>query len=168
MENNQNIWAAVSFKPNQCKRAEANLKQQGFTFFAPKMRVTRRQQNRFVNKTELLFPGYIFVQINTDSSDVRKVQSTYGVSNIIRSGSRVGVVPQAFIDALKVNFASNNIIHSGTLKPGQQVKITKGPFAGLIGKLSQVDSSARVKCMLNLISGKISTSLLIEDLIAIY
>ena len=168
MENNKNIWSAVSLKPNQFKRAEANIKQQGFTFFAPKIKVTKRQKNRFINKTELLFPGYIFVQISTDSSDIRKLQSTYGVSNIIRSGSQVGAVPEPFIDALKANFALNDIIHSETLKLGQQVKITKGPFAGLIGELTQVESSTRVKCLLDLIWGKISASLLIEDLIVTY
>jgi len=51
-----NIWTAVSVKPNQAAKAEANLKQQGFNCLAPKNKVTQRQQNRFINATKLFFP----------------------------------------------------------------------------------------------------------------
>lgn len=167
-QDNKKIWSAVSIKPNQAARAEANLNKQGFCYLAPKIDITKRKQNRFINKTELLFPGYIFILIDTDSDDVRKVQSTYGISNIVRVGTQIGEVPKPFIDTLQASFALNNRFNRKPLVPGQQVKIIKGPFAGLIGKLSQVDTSARVKCLFNLISGKVSASALKEDLIAVY
>jgi len=167
-QDSKKIWSAVTIKPNQSRKAEANLSQQGFSYLAPKINVTKRQQNRFINKSELLFPGYIFVLINTDSSDVRKVQSTHGISNIIRVGNRIGEIPEPFIQTIKSSFVLNHNFHAETLAPGQQVKIIKGPFAGLIGKLSQVDTSARVKCLFNLISGEVSASALKEDLIAVY
>jgi transcriptional antiterminator RfaH len=162
------IWSAVSLKPNQANKAEANLSQQGFNYLCPKIKVTKRQKNKFINKTELLFPGYLFVEIDIVNGDVRKVQSTHGVSSIIRFGSKIGVVPEAFMSALLINSDFKNSLHTETLMSGQQVKITKGPFAGLIGKLSQVDTSTRVKCLFNLMSGNIIGSVLKEDLIAVY
>jgi len=162
------IWSAVSLKPNQANKAEANLSQQGFNYICPKIKVTKRQKNKFINKTELLFPGYLFVEINIVNGDVRKVQSTYGVSSIIRFGSEIGIVPEAFMSALMTNSGFKNRLHIETLMSGQQVKITKGPFAGLIGKLSQVDTSTRVKCLFNLMSGNVNASVLKEDLIAVY
>jgi hypothetical protein len=36
------IWAAAKVKPNQINRAELNLKNQGITYFAPKIKVTKR------------------------------------------------------------------------------------------------------------------------------
>lgn len=161
-------WVAVCLKPNQSNKAEANLIQQGFNFLCPRIKVTKRQKNKFINKIELFFPGYLFVEIDIDSGDVRKVQSTYGVSNIIKFGSQIGVVPEAFICGLQSSSDFKNSIHTDTLIPGQQVKILKGPFAGLIGKLSQVDSSTRVRCLFNLMSGNINASVLKEDLISVH
>lgn len=161
------IWAAVSLKPNQSNKAESNLRQQGLNYLCPKIKVTKRLRNKFINKTELLFPGYLFVEINLDNGDVRKAQSTYGVSKIIRFGSQIGVVPDAFINDLLASSDFKNSLHKETLMPGQQVKIIKGPFIGLIGKLSKVDSSTRVKCLFNLISRNFSCSILKEDLIVV-
>lgn len=166
LESNK-IWAAVSLKPNQSNKAEANLSQQGFNYLCPKIKVTKRKKDKFINKIELLFPGYLFVQIDLDSGDARKVQSTCGVSNIIKFGSQIGVVPNAFLSDLVASSDFKNSINLETLMPGQQIKITKGPFSGLIGKLSQVDTSTRVKCLFNLMSGTISTSILKEDLIVV-
>ena len=167
MQDNRKIWSAVSLKPNQSVKAEANLSKQGFSCFAPKINVTKRQKNRFINKSELLFPGYIFVFINIGNSDVSKVQSTYGVSNIIRFGSKIGEVPMSFIDSLQKSFTQNSGLNSEILVPGQHVEIIKGPFAGLIGKLSQIDTSARVECLFNLVSGNIKASVLKENLITV-
>ena len=161
------IWSAVSLKPNQANKAEANLSQQGFNYICPKIKVTKRQKNKFINKTELLFPGYLFVEIDIVNGDVYKVLSTYGVSSIIRFGSEIGVVPEEFMSALLASSDLKNNLHAETLMPGRQVKITKGPLAGLIGKLSQVDTSTRVKCLFNLMSGNVIASVLKEDIIAV-
>ena len=160
------IWAAVSIKPNQIKKAEANLTQQGFIYLAPKIKVTRRNKNRFIQKTELLFPGYLFVHIDKNGCDSQKVNSTYGVSNILKVGNKIGIIPDAFINALQEDTFLKNTPHKKGLRPGQHVEIIKGPFTGLIGKLAQVDCGNRVKCLFNLISGNITASVLLEDIIA--
>ena len=68
-QDNMKIWSVVSIKPNQMSKAEANLRNQNFTYLAPKIEISKRQQNRFISKTELLFPGYIFVLIDADGGD---------------------------------------------------------------------------------------------------
>ena len=166
-QNDKIIWVAVSVKPNQVNKAENNLSQQGFECIAPKIKVTRRQKNRFVSKVNLLFPGYIFVKINKDTRDARKVSSTYGVSNIVMNGQRIGAVPDAFINELNIMFDENKIISINTLEPGQKVEVLRGPFAGLVTQLTRVESVTRVKCLFDLISGKISASVLIDNLIVI-
>ena len=165
--NAKKIWAAVSLKPNQTNKAEANLTQQGFPYIAPKIKVTKRQQNRFINKTELLFPGYIFVQIQAESDDARKLNSTYGISTIVRIGSRIGEIPDAFIHTIQNSSSFENSHSKEALLAGQKVELVKGPFAGLIGVLTRIDSTLRVKCLFDLISGKICASVLTEDIIAI-
>jgi len=161
------IWAAVNVKPNQANKAEANLMQQGFDFLAPRIKVTKRQQNRFINRLDLFFPGYIFVHIDTTTDDARKVRSTYGVSNIVRVGDRIGALPDAFIEVMRNSTHEMHNQASVDLTPGQKVEIARGPFAGLVAELIRVDANQRVKCLFDLISGKVSVSLAAEDLILV-
>lgn len=107
------------------------------------------------------------MQIDKESDDARKVGSTYGVANIIRVGKQLGSVPNAFIDELKIMVDDNKSVSMNTLETGQKVEIVRGPFSGLVAELTRVDSDVRVKCLFDLISGKVSASVLIEDLIAI-
>ena len=107
------------------------------------------------------------MQIEAESDDARNVNSTYGVSTIVRIWSRIGVVPDAFINAIQDSSSFESGHRKEALLPGWKVEIVKGPFAGLIGELTRVDSAKRVKCLFDLISGKISASVLTEDLIAV-
>jgi len=161
------IWAAVNVKPNQANKAEANLTQQGFDFFAPRIKVTKRQKNRFINRLDLFYPGYIFVHIDITTDDARKVRSTYGVSNIVRVGGRIGALPDAFIEAMRNCTQEIHNQASVDLIPGQKVEIARGPFAGLVAELISIDANHRVKCLFDLISGKVSVSLAPEDLILV-
>tara|TARA_E500000178_G_C16860045_1_gene679279 strand:+ start:143 stop:361 length:219 start_codon:yes stop_codon:yes gene_type:complete len=65
------IWATVNLKLYQIHKAEANLKRQEIKFLAPKIKVTKHQQNRFINKIGLLFSGYTFVHIDLATDDQR-------------------------------------------------------------------------------------------------
>jgi len=159
------IWAAVNVKPNQAKKAEANLMRQGLDILAPRIKITKRQQNRFIHRFDLFFPGYIFVHIDTTTDDARKVRSTYGVSNIVRVGDRIGALPDTFIEAIRSRTHEMHYQASVDLTPGQKVEIARGPFAGLVADLIQVDANQRVKCLFDLISGKVSVSLDANDLI---
>ena len=141
------IWAAVSLKPNQIYKAEVNLKRQEIDFLAPKIKVTKRQQNRFIHKINLLFPGYIFVHIDLATDDQRKVQSTYGVSQILKVGGQIGTLPKNFIEELKTAKLDAPQIYAGDLKPGDNIEILRGPFAGLIAKLIELDCQNRLKCL---------------------
>jgi len=161
------IWAAVNVKPNQAKKAEANLMRQGFDIFAPRIKITKRQQNRFIHRFDLFYPGYIFVQVNAASDDARRVRSTYGVSSIVRVGDRIGEIPDAFIAEMRSRTHEMHNQASVDLTPGQKVEIARGPFAGLVAELIRLDASQRVKCLFELMSGKVSISLDADDLIAI-
>ena len=53
------------------------------------------------------------------------------------------------------------------LTPGQKVEIARGPFAGLVAELIRIDANHRVKCLFDLISGKVSVLHAAEDLILV-
>lgn len=159
------IWAAASLKPNQIHKAEVNLQRQEIDFLAPKLMVTKRQQNRFINKINLLFPGYIFVHIDLKTDDQRRVQSTYGISRILKVGGQIGKLPENFIEALK----SENLVTPQTytegLKIEDNVEIIRGPFAGRVARIVKLDSQSRLKCMFNLLEGEINMSIDAENVL---
>jgi len=161
------IWAAVSLKPNQTHKAEANLKRQEIDFLAPKIIVTKRQHNRFINKINLLFPGYIFVNIDLSTDDPRKVQSTYGVSQILKVGGQIGTLPKNFIEELKSAKLDVPQTCEVGLKPGDNIEIIRGPFAGLIAKITELDSQNRLKCLFNILQGKINMSMNGKDVVVV-
>ena len=43
-------WFVVQIKPKSYDLAYRNLERQGFEAFAPKMRITTKKENKFINK----------------------------------------------------------------------------------------------------------------------
>lgn len=76
-------------------------------------------------------------------------------------------MPDAFIVGLKIINDDNKNVSTKDFEIGQTVEIVKGSFSGLVAELTRVDSSTRVKCLFDLIAGKVTMSVLIEDLIII-
>jgi hypothetical protein len=61
-----NQWYLIQFKPNSHRVAERNLHRQGFQTFLPMQKITRRKASRFVSDLKPLFPGYMFVSVDSD------------------------------------------------------------------------------------------------------
>ena len=113
---------------------------------------------------DLFFPGFIFANIDSTACDARKMCSTYGVSNIVRVGDRIGVLPDAFIKEI-ANYTYEIKNQTSTeLTPRQKVVIARGSFVGLITVLVNIDAKHRVKSLFDLIFEKISISLAAEYL----
>ncbi len=96
------IWVVAQLKPNMVKKAELNLERQEFEYYSPKRKVTKRVGKIFKQSQKTLFPGYIFVRINPFSRDVVSVDSTYGISRLLRvDKKKIGTLPDSFINNLK-------------------------------------------------------------------
>ena len=78
-----NQWYLIQFKPNSHRLAERNLQRQGFETFLPMQKITRRKASRFVSDLKPLFPGYMFVSVNSDLAPWRSINSTIGVSKLV-------------------------------------------------------------------------------------
>lgn len=95
------------------------------------------------------------MQIEEEADDARKVNSTYGVSNIVRVGNRITSVPNAFVVGVKIIKDDN--INVSTKKPetGQKIEMVRGSFSGLVTKLTQVNSANLLKFFFDLVTGKV-------------
>jgi len=96
-------WIVVTLKPNQSKRAEENLLNQGFTTFFPK--ITYPANEKLVTKD--LFPGYGFIQF-TEYEKLLSINSTKGVSRVMRINDSIAKLADSVIENIKKQLSSLN------------------------------------------------------------
>lgn len=138
------VWYLAQCKPNAERLACLNLKNQKFTVFLPFQKATKRLPNTFQTALTPLFPGYIFVEIDTAKGEWSKINNTRGVARLVRFGYYPSPVPTSVMQSL---FASCNKEHifdpENTLKVGDEVKVIRGPFSGFASKIAAACADKR-------------------------
>ena len=140
-------WLVVQIKHNSHDLAVRNLERQGFGTFLPKMKATIRKEKRFIYKDVYVFPGYMFVGVDRQSSNWTKINSTYGVSKVLVFNKKPSEIPHDFIMALKNRYEANiDRSHKEIFEKGDLIKFNRGPFLDLIAKIEAVsDQNRRIK-----------------------
>ena len=147
-------WFVVQIKPNSYELAIRNLERQGFQTLLPKMKVTIKKENKFINKDAFLFPGYVFVGIDLQSSNWSKINSTYGVLKLLSFNNKPSEISYDFIMALKKRYYDNtNLIINKNLKNGDMIKFNDGPFVDLVAKIESVHPKQRIYVLLEAMGG---------------
>ncbi|MDC1036177.1 transcriptional activator RfaH [Alphaproteobacteria bacterium] len=149
-------WYLVQCKPNAAQIAVRNLENQSFGTFLPLQEITKRKGKIFHRQIRPLFPGYLFVQINPDHGPWRQVNSTRGVSRLLRLGAEPGVVPNKIVEALIARCDKQSILRqtietpSSQLHLGKQAQVTKGPFSGFIATIIDIEPNNRIKILIEI------------------
>ena len=168
VSNHPGQWFAVQTKPNAINIARRNLTRQGFINFAPTSEVTRRHRDGFRTQQAPLFPGYIFVATDEHALRWRAINSTYGVSRIVSFSGTPAPLPRGFVAGLRARCDADDRIlpepEPSAFTPGEDVRITVGPFANLIGEILKLSSDRRVILLLDLLGGKIRVTVSHEHL----
>jgi transcription antitermination factor NusG len=90
-------WLIALYKSNEVKRVESNLLNQNFSFYLPKIKIKEINSNP---KMEVLFPGYIFVNISLENYSALKY--TMGIKNIIKFGEKISCVSNEEIKSMQM------------------------------------------------------------------
>ena len=149
------FWFLAQTKPRQEWIAKANLERQAFLVNLPTIARIRASARRTLESSEALFPGYVFFAPARESQSIAPVRSTTGVSRVVRFGqdpARISDVLLAQMLEFVQHAASQPgglAAHIGGVKPGVEVEITEGPFAGLQGLVSGVGAE-RVMVLLEI------------------
>ena len=144
-------WFILQFKPNAHHKAVRNLTQQGFETFLPLTNTTSRKSSRFINATQPLFPGYMFITFNKTDAEWHKINNTYGVSRLVTFNSILKSIPNAFIDNLIMRYdLSGKLLPVKKLKKGDQVKVLNGPFANFTATVEKYETNQRIWILLDL------------------
>jgi len=140
-----NHWYLIQFKPNSHRLAERNLHRQGFETFLPMQETTYRKVSRFVSNLRPLFPGYMFVSVNSELAPWRTINSTIGVCRMISSEGRPRPLPLQLISDLMLRCdPAGKILPPKTLSEGDSVELLKGPFASFLATVETIDPEKRI------------------------
>lgn len=147
-------WFVVQIKPKSYDLAYRNLERQGFEAFAPKMRITTKKENKFINKDVLVFPGYMFVGVGRQSCNWTKIKSTYGVAKVLFFNDKAAEISHDLILALKNRFEVKfNQKTEESVKAGDTIKFNNGPFVNLIARVEAIDKHSRIWLILEAMGG---------------
>jgi transcriptional antiterminator RfaH len=148
-------WFLAQLKPNCANIADKNLKRQGFKTFLPMEEETRQHNGKFVAAMRPLFPGYIFVAFDVTRGFWRTVNSTYGITSLVSFGKEPASVPLDLVSQLMLRCdAKGNLLPPKLLKPGDQVTMTKGPFANFVAEVEKIAPDRRVWVLMEIMGGQ--------------
>ena len=148
-------WFILQFKSNSHHLAAKNLNRQGFETFLPLHETTSRRLSRFINTSKPLFPGYMFIKFDKAESKWHKINSTYGVSRLITFNSILKSIPTSVVDSLMKRYdLSGKLLPIQKLKTGDQVKVSKGPFANFIATVEKYEADQRIWILMDLMGRK--------------
>lgn len=121
--------------------------------FLPRIEVVRKKWGRHVRSLEVLFPSYLFFQMDLTPATWSAVRWTPGVRRVLGDGDRPIGVPDEFIEAIKERVRPLGFVRVGSrLNPGAQVRVRTGPFAGLEGIIERPTSRRdRVRVLLQVV-----------------
>lgn len=146
-------WYVLTTKAKNENRACENLTNQGYETYLPLITVNKIQRGIKKEISEPLFPNYTFIRLDSDTANFNSIRSTRGVLGGVKFGTQILSINDAIIEQLKSDLDEhqNRVSVIGSLKSGDEVNITRGPFSGLKAIYQSSDGLERSILMLNFI-----------------
>jgi len=138
-------WYLVKTKSKQEDIAILNLENQNFHVYCPYALIR--------NKNEVLFPGYIFIQLDKDTQNWSPIRSTKGILYFVRFGLSYAKIPDNIIEFIKTNQlnTAEKLKNINKFKSGDKVQITDGVFKNCIAIFKSYKSDERVILLMNIL-----------------
>jgi transcriptional antiterminator RfaH len=143
-------WYAVHTKPTREEAALGHLMRQGYATYLPRCRRIVRHARRRQIVLRPLFQRYLFVGIDRARMAWRPVLSTFGVAGVVCGGGEPLPVSPEVIETLRWREEEGVFDETALarLRPGDDVRVSEGPFAAFIGRLIEVRDDERVSVLL--------------------
>ena len=146
-------WYVVNTKSREETKALFNLKRQGFNTYLPQYKKTRRHARRTDTILAPLFPKYLFVEFDLDLENWSCINSTFGVSRLIKFGSMPTPVPSELVEEIQARENEEGLVSLNRylkIKQGDEVTIITGAFSEHTGIFECQDDDARIIILLSL------------------
>ena len=151
-------WYVVQTHPHAESKASAHLRRQGFTIYLPYYLKQRRHARRIEKIAAPLFPRYLFVSVDLTSQPWLSIDSTFGVSRLVRHGDRPASVPDQVIDSLKCREDADGFVQlerRPRFAAGDKIRVSEGAFCDCLGLYESINSNDRSAILLDLLGRKV-------------
>ena len=154
-------WYLIKTKPKQEKVAIANLENQNYHVYCPCTKINK--------KNLVLFPGYLFINLDENSENWAPIRSTKGVLNFVRFGLCYAKIPNKIINYIKENesLTVEKIKNLYDFKPGDKIQITEGVFKNCVAIFKSSKSEERVILLMNLLGQQQTINIKQKSVIAL-
>ena len=129
---NDPVWFCLRAEPKREHLAATAVRRQfHIECFSPRLRFRKMTRRGPVWFVEAMFPGYLFAKF-AYAEQHRAVESSHGIRGIVRFGDRLATLPENIVTALQSSVGAEEVVTiDSSIKVGQPVQITEGPFQGL-------------------------------------
>ena len=125
------FWAVAQSHPQAERKAMAHLERQGFTYYAPRERITRIHRGRKITDARWLFPRYLFIWVE---DQWQRWFSTFGISTVLMNGSMPAKLPDGWIEGMRAQERNGLItVNQSRFIKGQPVQVCGGLLDGRKG-----------------------------------
>jgi len=143
-------WYAAYTSPRHEKSVAQQMEGNRIQYFLPLYQSVRRWKDRRKELDLVLFPGYVFVQL--DLKDRLRVLQVPGVARFVSFNGHPAPLPDADIESLINGLAEGVRAEPHPyLKVGHRVRVKYGPLAGTQGILVRRKDKFRVVLSIDLI-----------------
>jgi transcriptional antiterminator RfaH len=148
-------WFCVRTQTKREHIAAGHLREvEGVEVFCPRLRYRKATRRGKIWWVEPLFPGYLLAKFKIAEME-RAVTFCQGVRGLVRFGSGIPAVPDAFVETLRQEVRNRSegdeelFSVSPVIEAGDEVEIAHGPLQGMHGTIVSVAPAAeRVKILL--------------------
>lgn len=154
-------WYAIQHKPAQAYRAIANLENQGIECFYPEIEVETIRGGKRQMRTQPLFHGYMFIQLELTDPLWHKLRSTRGVVRVVSFGNRPIPIADEIIEQIRTGMETAE--EAGGIKAGDRLEILKGPFRGLNATFQEYDGETRALILIDFLQKQHRVSMELEN-----
>jgi transcriptional antiterminator RfaH len=116
-----------------------------------------------------LLPGYLFVKFDLTHYPWRAINSTFGVKRLV--GVRDSIpypMPEGVVSEIMARCKNGIIMQlSERFKLGQQVSVTHGPLANVMGLFQGMDGKGRVAVLMNILGHEVSVKMRSDSILPV-
>ena len=148
-------------------KAEDHLRAQGFSVYIPRIKTLRRHARKVETILAPLFPRYIFVGFDVEQDRWKAIDSTRGVSYLLRHEEKPLSVPTGVVEELQEQEDEQEGLSLSSLalfKRGERVEVLDGVFTGHVGVFEEMTTHARVQLLLSCLGREVKVALPIHTI----
>ncbi len=155
-------WFAIRTQPRREHLARTHYQRQGFHVYFPRILKLRRHARKVDFVPRPLFPGYLFLNLESHQEDWTTISSTIGAVGPVRFGNFFPPVPAWFIEMLRNRedgdgFVRLSLEQKTGLRPGLRVKVICADMTEIEGIFQGLKGKDRALVLLDLLKRQIPT-----------